>query len=103
MYVQAYVNQPISPAERLFEESTRVPYFSAQLALLTARPPEQNPRLAQGCVTFWAEHDRGPPIRVADIMQYLFLDVLIYVCFVLFVLLAETNTPLVVVMIIMSI
>ena len=66
MYVQAYVNQPISPAERLFEESTRVPYFSAQLALLTARPPEQNPRLAQGCVTFWAEHDRGPERRLRE-------------------------------------
>ena len=62
------LNQPISPAERLFEESTRVPYFSAQLALLTARPPEQNPRLAQGCVTFWAEHDRGPDVE-ADLVH----------------------------------
>ena len=68
------LNQPNSPAERLFEESTRVRHFSAQLALLTARPPEQNPRLALGCVTFWAEHDRGPVFWVLEDVGELYLE-----------------------------
>jgi len=38
-----------------------VPHFSAQLALVTARPPLKNPRMALGYRIFRAEHVWGPP------------------------------------------
>ena len=37
-----------------------MPHFSAQLAVVTARPPKKNQVLALRCLEFRAEHDRGP-------------------------------------------